>query len=138
MIPVFNGKKRTVAGLLCLIALMVALSACGPGSEGSAAKGEANAAAGAVQEVKVAMGDFFYEPSDITAKAGKVKFVLSNVGATAHRFAIKGEGFNASSKNVGAGREQVWEVELPPGTYRMGCTLGDHEKRGSVGTIVVQ
>ncbi|MBI3979742.1 MAG: cupredoxin domain-containing protein [Chloroflexi bacterium] len=86
----------------------------------------------------MAMGDFFYDPKEITLKSGKVKFVLSNVGATAHRFSINGEGVKVSTNNVGAGREGALTVELRPGTYKMGCTLGDHEARGSVGQITVQ
>lgn len=134
----FNGKKRTITGLLCLIALLGALPACDSGSTGSPAKNQTSAGVTPVQEVKVAMGDFFYKPGDITVKSGKVRFILTNVGATAHRFALTGEGVNPSSKNVGAGREGVLEVELRPGTYKMGCTLGDHEKRGSVGKLTVQ
>lgn len=135
----FNGKKRTITGLLCLIALLGALPARGSDSAGSPANNQTSAGVKPVQEVKVAMGDFFYKPNDITVKSGKVRFMLTNVGATAHRFSIKtGDTVNWTSKNVGAGRESVLEVELPPGTYKMGCTLGDHEKRGSVGKLTVQ
>ncbi|MBI4295983.1 MAG: cupredoxin domain-containing protein [Chloroflexi bacterium] len=136
----FNAKKRAVAGLLGLVALLVALSACGGGSSvGSADKGQSGAAAGPVQEIKVAMGDFYYNPGDVTVKSGKVRFVLTNVGATAHRFSIKTGGtVTATSKNVGAGREGILEVDLQAGTYKLGCTLGDHEARGSVGTLTVQ
>ncbi|MBI4286827.1 MAG: cupredoxin domain-containing protein [Chloroflexi bacterium] len=120
-----------VAGLLFL-------PACASGSGASQTKPEASAAAGPAQEVKVDMGDFFYAPNDMKLKAGKVRFTLTNVGATAHRFAVKGGGVDISAKNVGAGRGSVFEAELAPGVYKMSCTLGDHEKRGSVGTITVQ
>ncbi len=129
--------RRKAVALLCSSALLVG-AACSSGSGGSKTPAPVPAAQGPVQEIKVAMGDFFYDPKEITIKAGTVRFVLTNVGATAHRFAISGDGVNASSKNVGAGRENILEVMLPPGTYKMGCTLGDHEKRGSVGKITVQ
>lgn len=136
----FSGKNKTiVAGLLCSVALLVTLSACASGSGESAPSGSAGTAAGPVQEIKVDMGDFFYTPGDITVKSGTVRFVLTNVGATAHRFSIKtGDTVKWTSKNVGAGRESILEVELPPGNYALGCTLGDHEARGSVGTLTVQ
>ncbi|MBI2830251.1 MAG: cupredoxin domain-containing protein [Chloroflexi bacterium] len=135
----FGGKRRVLVGLLGLIVLVV-LSACsGGGSELSADKGQTSASAGPAQEVKVAMGDFYYQPGDITVKSGKVRFVLTNVGATAHRFSIKtGDTVKWTSKNVGAGREGILEVDLPTGTYKLGCTLGDHEARGAAGKLTVQ
>ena len=133
-----HNLKRFVFGLMGVGALLV-VAACGSSSGGRETGTTATQATGPAQEVKVAMGDFFYDPGDITVKGGKVRFVLTNVGATAHRFAVRGnEGFDASSKNVGAGREGVLEVDLRPGIYKLGCTLGDHEKRGSVGKITVQ
>ncbi|MBI4297854.1 MAG: cupredoxin domain-containing protein [Chloroflexi bacterium] len=128
-------SMRSVVGLLSLAGLL-ALAACGSG--GGEAKNPPPQAQGMAQEVKVDMGDYFYEPSQLTIKAGQVHFVLTNVGKTAHRFAITGNGVKVSSRNVGAGREGTLDVELAPGTYKMGCTLGDHEARGSVGQIVVQ
>lgn len=134
----FPQAKRLLAGFAGSIALVLALSACGSGSEAGATQGQTSTDSGPVQEVRLAMGDFFYDPKEVTLKSGKVKFVLSNVGNTAHRFAITGEGVKVSTKNVGAGREGVMEIELRPGTYKIGCTLGDHEARGSVGQIIVQ
>lgn len=133
----FVTKSKAMA-LLCSSALLVG-AACSAGSGGSKAPLSAPAAQGPVQEIKVAMGDFFYEPKQIATKSGPVRFVLTNTGATAHRFSISGNGINnVSSKNVAAGRDGSLEVNLAPGTYKMGCTLGDHEARGSVGTITVQ
>ena len=133
-----NGKKWALVGLLCLTALL-GLSACSSGSPESAPNSQTGTAAGPAQEVKVEMGDFFYKPDDITLKAGKVRFVLTNVGATAHRFSIKtGDTVKWTSKNVGAGREGSLEVDLAPGNYKLGCPLGDHEARGSVGKLIVQ
>lgn len=133
----FVAKRKTIA-LLCSGALLVG-AACSSGSGGSEATASVPAAQGPAQEIKVAMGDFFYDPQDITIKAGTVRFVLTNTGATAHRFSISGNGVNnVSSRNVAAGREGSLEIMLSPGTYNMGCTLGDHEKRGSVGKITVQ
>lgn len=136
----FSGKnKAIVTGLLCSAGLLVALSGCSSGSPESVTKSQTGAAAGPAQEIRVAMGDFFYDPGNITLKSGKVKFILTNTGATAHRFSIKtGDTVTATSKNIGAGREGVLEVDLPAGSYNLGCTLGDHEKRGSIGKLTVQ
>ncbi|MBI2911842.1 MAG: cupredoxin domain-containing protein [Chloroflexi bacterium] len=129
-----DRTRRIIRGLAGL-GLMVAVGAC---SEEEEPARPATAAQGPAQEVQVAMGDFFYNPNEVVVEAGAVRFVLSNVGQTAHRFAISGQGVNVSTRNVGAGRQGALEVDLKPGTYKMGCTLGDHEKRGSVGTIAVK
>lgn len=126
--------KKVVVGLVGW-GLLLTVAACGSG--GGETKSQATSVQGPVQEVKVAMGDFFYDPKEVTVKAGRVRFLLSNVGQTAHRFSVTGEGVKVSTNNVGAGRESVFEVDLSPGPYKMGCTLGDHEKRGSVGKITV-
>ena len=133
-----HNLKRFVFGLMGVGALLV-VAACGSSSGVRETGTTATQATGPAQEVKVAMGDFFYDPKEITVKAGTVHFALTNVGATAHRFSISGNGINnVSSKNVAAGRDGSLEVTLSPGTYKMGCTLGDHEARGSVGTITAQ
>ncbi|MBI4319743.1 MAG: cupredoxin domain-containing protein [Chloroflexi bacterium] len=134
------NRARNIVSLLLGLGVILLVAACGSASGGQAAKDSASAAQGPAQEVKVNMGDFFYEPKEINVQPGRVRFVLVNVGQTAHRFALSGEGFKfeQSSKNVAAGREGILEVDLGPGTYKMGCTLGDHEQRGSVGKMVVQ
>ncbi len=133
-------KKRAAPILVGLTAMPLVLSACGGGSSGGGAdKAQIVAATGPVQEVRVEMGDFFYKPGDIAVKSGKIKFTLVNVGATAHRFSVKSGGaITATSKNVGAGREAVLEIDLAPGKYSLGCTLGDHEARGAAGTLTVK
>lgn len=113
----FIATRKTIA-ILCSSALLVG-GACSSGSGGSKSPASAPAAQGPAQEIKVAMGDFFYDPKETTLKAGTVRFVLTNVGATAHRFAISGDGVNASSRNVGAGREGILEVTLPPTSPRI-------------------
>lgn len=129
--------KQLAYGLLAL-GMILAMAACGSASGDEETGSTDTKSLGPAQEVKVAMGDFFYDPKAIEVPAGRVRFMLSNVGQTAHRFAITGPGVNVSSKNVGAGREGFLEVDLAAGTYKMGCTLGDHEKRGSVGQVTVK
>lgn len=132
-------RIKCIMGVVAGFALgLVVLSACASGSGAGQSKPEASSATGPAQEVKVDMGDFFYAPNELKLNTGKVRFTLTNVGATAHRFAIKGNGVDVSARNVAAGRQSVFEAELIPGVYKMSCTLGDHEKRGSVGTITVQ
>ncbi|MBI2305443.1 MAG: cupredoxin domain-containing protein, partial [Chloroflexi bacterium] len=114
------GAKTWVFGLVSLGVLLLGMACQSSSGETGA---NTTAAQGPATEVRVAMGDFFYDPKEITVEAGRVRFLLSNVGQTAHRFAVTGEGVNVSSKNVGAGRESVLETDLRPGTYKMGCTL---------------
>ena len=131
-------RAKRIASVLMGLGVLVVIAACSSAAGGEEPTSAGTTAQGPAQEVTVAMGDFYYDPKVVTVQAGRVRFLLANVGQTAHRFAITGQGVNISSKNVGAGRESTLEVDLGPGTYKMGCTLGDHEKRGSVGQITVQ
>lgn len=133
----FNGRTKVCVGILCLLILSAAFTACGSaGSGGNADKGKTTATT--MQEIKVAMGDFFFDPGNITVKAGKVRFLLSNVGNTTdHRFIITGEDMRVGTRNVGVGKKDILEVDLKPGTYKLGCSLDDHEAKGSMGKLTV-
>ncbi len=127
--------KSKVLVLVCAVILLVgvAFSACSGGNTPSGATSQAPA-----QQIKVDMGDFFFKPSDITISAGAVRFICTNVGATAHRFSITGNGFDATTKNVAAGSQTNLDVTIPAGTYKIFCSLDEHEARGSVGKLTVQ
>src|SRR4051812_9164394 len=44
--------------------------------------------AGGEQEITITAHDIYFDPAEITAKAGKVTFVLPNEGAAPHDFSI--------------------------------------------------
>ena len=115
-------RART-ASVLTGLGMLVLVAACSSAAADEKATSADTTTRGPAQEITVAMGDFYYDPKVVTVQPGRVRFVLSNVGQTAHRFAITGQGLNVSSKNVGAGRESVLEIDLGPGPLQIGFTL---------------
>ncbi len=70
-------------------------------------------------------------------KAGKVRFVLNNRGRFTHNFHVVGQGVDAKTKNIGAGKDGWLEVDLAPGTYELSCPLSNHADRGMRGALTV-
>ncbi len=98
-----------------------------PEAGGGTASGE--------QEITVTAHDIYFDPAEIHAKAGKVKFILPNEGAAEHDFSI--DELNVQV-NMPAGTTQTVEVDLPAGTYQFYCNIPGHKDAGMVGTLVVE
>jgi uncharacterized cupredoxin-like copper-binding protein len=71
----------------------------------------------------------------LTMQAGSLEFNVVNVGMDDHNLSIKGR---ADTEFVAAGGEGRLEVTLPAGTYRLYCSLPDHEQWGMWTTLVVR
>jgi hypothetical protein len=70
-------------------------------------------------------------------KAGPLEFVVFNAGEDDHNLTIDG----VQGGTVFAppdGEEQSLSVSLPPGSYRLYCSLLDHADRGMQATITVR
>ncbi len=91
--------------------------------------------AGRVAEID--LRDFELVPADLTVTSGKITFTLSNAGRFTHDFRVEGEGVDAKSPRVGAGRTDEWSITLDPGEYRISCPISNHADRGMVGTLIV-
>lgn len=91
--------------------------------------------AGSEQEITVTAHDIYFDPAEITAKAGNAKFILPNEGAAPHDFSIDELSIQV---DMPAGETQTIEVELPAGTYQYYCNVPGHKEAGMVGTLVVQ
>ena len=90
-------------------------------------------------EQTVVMEDFRFEPSDVEAAGGKIRFTVTNEGDNPHNLVISdASGVVGRTKtfNKGEGPE-VLEVDLQPGTYKMLCDVPGHEQAGMVGTLTV-
>jgi uncharacterized cupredoxin-like copper-binding protein len=86
-----------------------------------------------------------FQPSQATAKAGKVVFFLQNVlnvdaGPFDHNLAL-GPKLHvplASSAFVHSEKSAVFTVDaLTPGTYTFWCQVSDHSAKGMVGTLTI-
>jgi plastocyanin len=68
-----------------------------------------------------------------------VELLLENQGTLAHNLKIfDGDEELGGTPTFPGGRTESGTVELPPGEYRMVCTVGDHERLGMVGTLEVR
>jgi len=97
------------------------------GGEGGTTSGE--------QEATITAHDIYFDPADVSVKAGKVKFILPNEGAAEHDFSI--DELNVQV-NLPAGTTQTVEVDLPAGTHQFYCNIPGHKDAGMVGTLVVE
>lgn len=87
------------------------------------------------QEVTVVGYDIYFDPADVTIKAGKVTFILPNEGAAPHNFAIDELGI---SVDMPPGTTETVEADIPAGTYQYYCNVPGHKDAGMVGTLVVE
>jgi plastocyanin len=87
-------------------------------------------------------------PKVVEAPAGPLRLVIRNIGILTHNVAVEkipkvgsdkpGEVL-ARTTTVHAGeRSPVVELNLPPGTYRLVCTIGNHDDLGQTGTLIVK
>lgn len=107
--------------------------------------------------VQVGMGDYFFQPQDATAAAGKVKISAVNNGQLPHELVLaktnadpsqlptKPDGSVNEEKlsspgeipDVAAGETKRGTINLAPGRYVMFCNLPGHYAQGMYGTLTV-
>jgi plastocyanin len=98
-----------------------------------------------VQEVEIIVDSYSFKPDTITVEAGKpVEITLRSVASTiTHDFTIDDPESGLSVvQEVRGGRDAAFTfTPKKPGTYKFYCSkkniFGSHEKKGMVGTIIV-
>ena len=116
-------NARLVA-LALLVGLALALGACG----GADARVAAPAAT-------VRMGDFDYQPADITVGAGSEVTVV-NDGGVIHNWIVRGAGVGTAE--LKPGRSIIVDLQgVKPGTYTVYCDQPGHVEAGQVGTLTI-
>ena len=115
--------------LLLLLALPATLTACGsdqrPASPG---------------QNQVLLTEYRFNPRALTVKPG-TELSVRNVGQLAHDLTLEQPG--SSRKLIGtdvllSGSAGKLRIALPPGRYRMVCTVPGHAQRGMVGVLQVR
>ncbi|MGH7458396.1 MAG: cupredoxin domain-containing protein [Longimicrobiaceae bacterium] len=126
---------RGFRGILALTPVLL-LSGCGGGGDDG------------VEEVRVTMREFAYEPERTTFEAGTpYRFVLVNQGIQEHDWVVLPEGVRDESQAL----VKVEESELPPGatveqdftfpepgSYDFVCFVAGHLQSGMVLTVTVE
>lgn len=77
-----------------------------------------------------------FEPTEATATAGNVSFVLINDDRQLHTLTI--EGFELQAIRAGGGETNGGFVNLEPGTYVYYCEVPGHRPAGMEGTLTVE
>ncbi len=82
------------------------------------------------------MGDFFFNPKELTVPAGSTRVVIKNGGTRKHNFTIENLGIHTPDIDPGSTFDASFTFTTP-GTYQFICDLPTHAQRGMIGTIVV-
>ena len=96
--------------------------------------------------VRVDLREYRIDPQDWEVPAGRVELVASNRGRLAHNLAVESvveesddepQQF-ARTPTARPGRTTTATAKLRPGTYRLACTLANHDNLGQYGRLVVK
>ena len=91
------------------------------------------------QDVRVVGSEYEFDPERVVVPAGRVRIELANEGALAHNLKLfDGEREVGGTPTFPGGRSDATNVELESGTYRMVCTVGDHEELGMTGELTAR
>jgi plastocyanin len=89
---------------------------------------------------EVVMAEYRFAPGNATVKRG-AELTVRNDGQIAHDLTL--EQSPSNQRLIGtdtflSGDSGKLRVDLPPGRYKMVCTVPGHEQRGMVGTLRVR
>ena len=160
--------RRRVIGSAVLATLGGAIVLAGCGGSGTSSSSTTpttttaatSTTATAPTTLSVAMTEFAFTPTDVTAPAGEVTINAPNQGKVTHELvliktdlatdALPLEGTDVNEEafpesvlpgeipDVGAGKTGTLTITLPAGRYVMLCNVEGHYKAGMVGTLTVQ
>lgn len=115
--------KKIAAGLV-----IAAVGAAGMATTAS------NARPAATYSLSADRSKLKFNKSTIRAKAGRVTLRLSNPSRLPHNVGIKGRGV---SKTIGRNKTASYSTTLRKGTYTFYCGVGNHERAGMKGRLIV-
>jgi plastocyanin len=139
-----SRARRLCALALAAIALAVpALAATGCGGD------DAVDVTGGV--VRLDVDEYRIIPDKVSVPAGKVKILIHDTGLLTHNVHIEDPskrdeqgnpldlgGTPTAHPGVGPTTREAVTLTLAPGTYRMVCTIANHEVLGQYGTLIVK
>jgi plastocyanin len=136
--------QRSMAFLILLATMALALAACGGGG-GSATTGggggaTTTASGGGGQTLALAAdpsGALKYDKTQLDATAGDITIDLTNDSPLPHDVAVEGNGVHETSDRVTGGQTTL-SLNLEPGTYTFFCSVDGHHAAGMEGTLVVK
>jgi plastocyanin len=127
--------------LLAILALACTgfLVACGDDDDGGSGSSSSDGGdTGGLTVTADESGTPAWDPTELTAKAGKVTVTLDNPSPVAHDIEIEGEGIEERSELITDGTTSVTVDNLKPGEYEFYCTVPGHKEAGMEGTLTVE
>jgi plastocyanin len=125
-------------------ALVLAICACSfaaCGEDGDGGSKGRTVTVGAEQGVRLVANEYSFDPNHfvVTGSPSQLEITLDNRGSLAHNVKVlSGERDLGGSPTFPGGEVRSGKVSLRPGSYRLVCTVGDHERLGMVGTLEVR
>ena len=131
--------SRNPLTLGCLAAAAIVLAGCG---ESKTVRVERPI-------LRIKLDEYRILPQNISARPGRIKVVVRNTGRFAHNLAIQTPAQDAGDRpvDVVGGRVKSMQpgevsppikVTLTPGTYRLVCTIANHDDLGQYGKLIIE
>jgi plastocyanin len=125
---------------LCLAGSVLAAAGCG-GGEVDPPDLPATVSAGG--QLEIVADEYVFSPNRISIVGGRGQPVrqridLANRGELAHNIEVlDGDRLLERLRSFPSGQTRSLSVRLPPGRYRLVCTVADHDEKGMRGTLEV-
>ena len=113
------------------IAAGLVIAAVGAGGMAASAT---NARPAATYSLSADRSKLKFNKTTIRAKSGRVTLRLTNPSSIPHNVGIKGKGV---SRTIGRNKTASYSTTLKRGTYTFYCGVGQHERAGMKGKLIV-
>ncbi|MEA2190967.1 MAG: hypothetical protein QOI73_1088 [Solirubrobacteraceae bacterium] len=133
------SPSRLAAACLAAAATAVAVTGCGESKQVRTER----------PILRLTLDEYRILPQNISARPGRIKIVVRNVGRLTHNLAIQippkepGDkpipvpGGRVKSMQPGESAEPI-KVVLAKGTYRLVCTIANHDDLGQYGELKIE
>jgi plastocyanin len=137
---------RTSSLAAVLAACALAVTGCGDddsgdgGGGGNGGGGDEATGGGGASTLKLGAdpgGALKFDKTSLEAKAGKVTIAFDNPSQIPHAVEVEGNGVEEETDTITDGSAEL-TVDLPAGSYKFYCPVGNHEQAGMVGKLTVR
>lgn len=93
------------------------------------------------QTIRIEGDEYAFDPGRliVTGATPELRIRLDNVGSLAHNIRVlDGNRDLGGLRSFPSGEERETTIRVPPGKYRLVCTVGDHEELGMTGELEVR
>ena len=135
--PATVGAARL--GAACLAASAIAVAGCGESKHVRIDR----------PILRISLDEYRIQPQNISARPGRIKIVVRNSGRLTHNLVIQTPPMEVGDKPIDVVGARVRsmqpgevatpiKVTLAKGTYRLVCTIANHDDLGQYGELVIE